>query len=136
MGGDGIGSSEVTLLEHISFSLPCAPWTDGPFCQAYFSGVLKDLGVEDVKVQELFEVTEEAVEQLPYVYVPSALATSSPSDSTCSQPVYGFVFCCRYESEDQEGTEEAPQDLWFANQVRPSSPLSPPRPSHPNKATD
>lgn len=37
--------------------------------QAYFSGVLKDLGVEDVKIQELFAVTMDEVEQLPYVFI-------------------------------------------------------------------
>ncbi|CAN8104766.1 unnamed protein product [Discula destructiva] len=73
-------------------------WVEMESDPAYFSGVLKDLGVADVKIQELFAVTIEEVEQLP-------------------QPVYGFVFLCRYEGEDQEDTEEAPQDLWFANQT-------------------
>ncbi|KAJ4406635.1 hypothetical protein N0V82_010082 [Gnomoniopsis sp. IMI 355080] len=73
-------------------------WVELESDPAYFSGVLKDLGVKDVKIQELFAVSIEEVEHLP-------------------QPVYGFVFLCRYAGEDQEGTKPAPQDLWFANQT-------------------
>lgn len=45
------------------------------------------------------------------------MTQDSIADLMSSYPVYGFVFLCRYAGEDQEDTEPAPQDLWFANQV-------------------
>lgn len=33
------------------------------------------------------------------------------------QPVLGFVLLCKYAGEDDEGTEEVPESLWFANQT-------------------
>lgn len=68
--------------------------TDAP--QAFFNGLLRDLGAQDIKVTELFSVDE--VDFLP-------------------QPLLGFVLLCKYVGEDDEDTEEAPSSLWFANQT-------------------
>lgn len=77
------------------FSLSyCVRITDLP--QAFFNGLLRDLGVQDIKVTELFAVDE--VDYLP-------------------QPVLGFVLLCKYAGEDDEDTEEVPKSLWFANQT-------------------
>lgn len=64
--------------------------------QAFFNGLLRDLGVQDIKVTELFSVDD--VDYLP-------------------QPVLGFVLLCKYAHEDHEDTEEAPKSLWYANQT-------------------
>lgn len=64
--------------------------------QAFFNGLLQDLGAQDIKVSELFSVDE--VDFLP-------------------QPVLGFVLLCKYAGEDDEETEEVPDSLWFANQT-------------------
>lgn len=69
-------------------------WLTTP--QAFFNGLLRDLGVQDIKVTELFSVDD--VDFLP-------------------QPVLGFVLLCKYVHEDDEDTDEGPKSLWFANQT-------------------
>lgn len=64
--------------------------------QAFFNGLLRDLGAQDIKVTELFSVDE-----ADYLL----------------QPVLGFVLLCKYAEEDDEDTEQVPNSLWFANQT-------------------
>ncbi|POS76476.1 ubiquitin carboxyl-terminal hydrolase, family 1 [Diaporthe helianthi] len=71
-------------------------WVEIESDPAFFNGLLRDLGVQDIKVTELFSVDD--VDYLP-------------------QPVLGFVLLCKYAHEDDEDTEEAPKSLWFANQT-------------------
>ncbi|PSR92343.1 hypothetical protein BD289DRAFT_481091 [Coniella lustricola] len=75
-------------------------WVEIESEPAFFSGLLRDLGVQDVKVAEMFGVSMEDVQLLP-------------------QPVLGFVFLCRYATEDPEELEtlRPPNDPWFANQT-------------------
>ncbi|KAJ3481264.1 hypothetical protein NLG97_g7868 [Lecanicillium saksenae] len=66
---------------------------------AFFNTILKGLGVNDVKVQELFTVEQDSLDILP-------------------KPVYGLIFLFQYapgldieEAEDEDGP------VWFANQT-------------------
>lgn len=69
--------------------------------------MLREMGVQDVKVQEVFSVDEDYVATLP-------------------QPVYGFIFLYQYFAENYENDEVVDaRDLWFANQVRSQSYLPP-----------
>lgn len=71
-------------------------WVEIESDPAFFNGLLRDLGAQDIKVTELFSVDE-------FDFLP--------------QPVLGFVLLCKYAGEDDEDTEEAPRSLWFANQT-------------------
>lgn len=71
-------------------------WVEIESDPAFFNGLLRNLGVQDIKVAELFAVDE--VDFLP-------------------QPVLGFVLLCKYAGEDDEDTEEVPKPPWFANQT-------------------
>ncbi|KAJ6783995.1 hypothetical protein PWT90_06906 [Aphanocladium album] len=66
---------------------------------AFFNTILKELGVKDVKIQELFTVEQDALDILP-------------------KPVYGLIFLFQYAPgpEDEEaGDDDGP--VWFANQT-------------------
>ena len=67
---------------------------------AFFNVMVKDLGVEGVKVQEVFSLEPEFLAMLP-------------------QPVYGLIFLFQYldEEENDEEREPCPDHVWFANQV-------------------
>jgi len=67
---------------------------------AFFNVMVKDLGVNGVKVQEVFSLEPEFLAMLP-------------------QPVYGLIFLFQYvnEEEDEEEQEPCPDHVWFANQV-------------------
>ncbi|KAH8727274.1 hypothetical protein GQ44DRAFT_704771 [Phaeosphaeriaceae sp. PMI808] len=74
------------------------------FCEiesepAYFSTILREMGVEHVTVREPFGVSSDLLAMLP-------------------QPIYGLVLLFRYRpfgNEDQE--TKCPADVWFANQL-------------------
>lgn len=73
------------------------------FCEiesepAYFSAILRDIGVQDVTVREVFALVPDLLDMLP-------------------QPIYGLILLFRYREfgqEDQATT--CPHDVWFANQ--------------------
>ncbi|KAK1971793.1 ubiquitin carboxyl-terminal hydrolase, family 1 [Colletotrichum sublineola] len=74
-------------------------WCEVESEPAFFNAMLRELGVKDVKVQEVFSVDENYVATLP-------------------QPIYGFIFLYQYFSENYEDDEVVDsRDLWFANQV-------------------
>ncbi|KAF3763633.1 hypothetical protein M406DRAFT_74217 [Cryphonectria parasitica EP155] len=75
-------------------------WVEMESEPAFFSGLLRDLGVKDVKVAEMFSVSIDDIQLLP-------------------QPVLGFILLCKYANEDQEeaATPAPPPSLWFANQT-------------------
>lgn len=75
--------------------------------QAFFNAILRDCGVQDVKIQELFSLDEDSLQLLP-------------------QPVYGLIFLYQYFAQDCEVDDEQGQDdaIWFANQVRSPSLLA------------
>ena len=74
------------------------------FCEiesepAYFSVILREMGVQDVTVREIFAMTPDLLDMLP-------------------QPIYGLILLFRYRefgNEDQAIT--CPTDVWFANQL-------------------
>jgi len=66
---------------------------------AYFSVILREMGVKDVTVREVFSMSPDYLADLP-------------------QPIYGLILLFRYRefgSEDQ--ADECPNDVWFANQL-------------------
>ncbi|RFU74667.1 ubiquitin carboxyl-terminal hydrolase isozyme l5 [Trichoderma arundinaceum] len=66
---------------------------------AFFNIILKDLGVRDVKVQELFSIDQSWLDTLP-------------------KPVYGLIFLFQYTPDVDEGEgEDETGSLWFANQT-------------------
>jgi ubiquitin carboxyl-terminal hydrolase L5 len=70
---------------------------------AIFNVMLKDFGIEGVKVQEVLSLEPEFLEILP-------------------KPVYGLIFLFRYfEEEDEEEGDDCPEHVWFANQVARNS---------------
>ncbi|KZL72096.1 ubiquitin carboxyl-terminal family 1 [Colletotrichum incanum] len=74
-------------------------WCEVESEPAFFNAMLREMGVKDVKVQEIFSVDEDYVATLP-------------------QPVYGFIFLYQYFSENYEDDEVVDsRDLWFANQT-------------------
>ncbi|KAL1852499.1 hypothetical protein VTK73DRAFT_9182 [Phialemonium thermophilum] len=64
---------------------------------AFFNVILRDLGVEDVRVQELFSVDDDSLAALP-------------------KPVHGLIFLHQYVGADVV-TDDNPPPIWFANQT-------------------
>ncbi|OBS22162.1 hypothetical protein FPOA_08498 [Fusarium poae] len=66
---------------------------------AFFNIILRDLGVQNVKAQEIFTIDHESLSHLP-------------------QPVYGLIFLFQYLPGIEEPNEEQDaSDVWFANQT-------------------
>jgi ubiquitin carboxyl-terminal hydrolase L5 len=66
---------------------------------AYFSVILRDMGVQDVTVREVFGMTPDLLDMLP-------------------QPIYGLILLFRYrEFGNEDQTADCPSDVWFANQL-------------------
>ncbi|KAL2752214.1 hypothetical protein ACRALDRAFT_1083741 [Sodiomyces alcalophilus JCM 7366] len=66
---------------------------------AFFNVILRDYGVRDVKIQEIFSIDDDSLKLLP-------------------QPVYGLIFLYQYYSEDYEAVEPSDDSqVWFANQT-------------------
>jgi ubiquitin carboxyl-terminal hydrolase L5 len=69
--------------------------------QAFFNVMLREAGVKGVKIQELFSIDEEMIAFLP-------------------EPVYGLIFLFQFDEDSNDDQEPVcPDDVWFANQVRP-----------------
>jgi ubiquitin carboxyl-terminal hydrolase L5 len=74
------------------------------FCEiesepAYFSVILREMGVQDVTVREVFSMSPDYLAELP-------------------QPIYGLILLFRYrEFGNEDQAEECPNDVWFANQL-------------------
>ncbi|KAK0372797.1 ubiquitin carboxyl-terminal hydrolase, family 1 [Colletotrichum limetticola] len=74
-------------------------WCEVESEPAFFNAMLREMGVKDVKVQEVFAVDEDYVATLP-------------------QPVYGLIFLYQYFSENYEDDAVVDsRDVWFANQT-------------------
>ncbi|KAI5859918.1 cysteine proteinase [Durotheca rogersii] len=77
-------------------------WVELESEPGFFNVMLRDLGAEDFKVQEVYSLDADTLELL-------------------SKPVYGLVFLFEYEDTNEPGDEETRQDgppgLWFANQT-------------------
>ncbi len=86
--------------------------------QSFFNIMLKNFGVEGVKVQEVISLDEETLQYLPCV---TLLHSKNKYVLTRqgSRPVYGLIFLFKYREDDPEKQEEScPTGVWFANQVR------------------
>ncbi|KAL7917012.1 cysteine proteinase [Trichoderma austrokoningii] len=74
-------------------------WVELESEPAFFNTILQDLGVRDIKVQELFSIDQSWIDTLP-------------------KPVYGLIFLFQYTPEwDDDGGEDETGSLWFANQT-------------------
>ncbi|KAH8887071.1 cysteine proteinase, partial [Thozetella sp. PMI_491] len=71
-------------------------WVEVESDPAFFNVIIRELGVHDVQVQELF--TLDSLVELP-------------------KPVYGLVFLYQYVPETIEEETEDSSDVWFANQT-------------------
>ncbi|KAI9680777.1 MAG: hypothetical protein M1817_004217 [Caeruleum heppii] len=78
------------------------------FCEiesdpAFFNVMLRDFGVQGVKVQEVVSLDESLLDMLP-------------------KPVYGLIFLFRWKEEDNDTQEVfCPEGVWFANQTSPNA---------------
>ncbi|KAL6877284.1 hypothetical protein HDV57DRAFT_522562 [Trichoderma longibrachiatum] len=74
-------------------------WVELESEPAFFNTILHDLGVKDVKVQELFSLDQSWLD-------------------TLLKPIYGLIFLFQYTPEVDEGEgEDETGSLWFANQT-------------------
>ncbi|CAK7237643.1 hypothetical protein SBRCBS47491_010059 [Sporothrix bragantina] len=73
-------------------------WSDIESEPAFFNFILKELGVQDATIFELFGVDETSISYLP-------------------EPL-GLIFLYKFvEEDDEEAYENCPENLWFANQT-------------------
>lgn len=74
------------------------------FCEiesepAYFSVILREIGVKDVAVREVFGMDSDLLDMVP-------------------QPIYGLIFLFRYrEFGNEDQAIDCPPDVWFCNQL-------------------
>ncbi|KAK1251448.1 hypothetical protein MKX07_006927 [Trichoderma sp. CBMAI-0711] len=74
-------------------------WVELESEPAFFNTILHDLGVKDVKVQELFSIDQSWLD-------------------TLLKPIYGLIFLFQYTPDVDEGEgEDETGSLWFANQT-------------------
>ncbi|KAL7951211.1 hypothetical protein V8C42DRAFT_303417 [Trichoderma barbatum] len=74
-------------------------WVELESEPAFFNTILQDLGVKDVKVQELFSIDQSWLD-------------------TLLKPVYGLIFLFEYTPDvDEDEGEDETGSLWFANQT-------------------
>lgn len=69
--------------------------------QAFFTTILKDIGIRDLRVQEVFGVDDDALAILP-------------------KPVHAVIFLFKYQEDstaEQVQETKCPSHVWFANQV-------------------
>ncbi|KAL8673346.1 MAG: hypothetical protein Q9168_002225 [Polycauliona sp. 1 TL-2023] len=109
LGKSGESSSEPPLPRAYAED-PSAPATDEErsrwkgFCEiesepAFFNVMLRDFGVEGVRVQEVVSLDPDMLAYLP-------------------RPVYGLIFLFKWREEDPDKQEPScPEGIWFANQT-------------------
>jgi ubiquitin carboxyl-terminal hydrolase L5 len=74
------------------------------FCEiesdpAYFSVILREMGVKDVAVREVFAMDPAILNMVPH-------------------PIHGLIFLFRYrEFGNEDQAADAPEDVWFCNQL-------------------
>lgn len=83
--------------------------------KAFFNVILRDIGVQGIKVQDLLSLDEEMTAHLPYK--PHMLATEISDISR--KPIYGLILLFEFYEDDPDSQEaDCPKNVWFANQVR------------------
>lgn len=87
--------------------------------QAFFNVMLRDFGVEDVRVQEIVSLDPDMLACLPYdAERPTPISPISADGNLFSRPVYGLIFLFKWREEDPDKQEPScPEGIWFANQV-------------------
>jgi ubiquitin carboxyl-terminal hydrolase L5 len=97
-------SSEQDATEPVKLADSVTKDTWQGFCEiqsepAYFSTILKDMGVSNIKVQEVVSFRPEALEWIP-------------------RPSYGLILLYRYRDQSSTNqSREASSHVWFANQL-------------------
>ncbi|KAH9890849.1 cysteine proteinase [Xylariomycetidae sp. FL2044] len=75
-------------------------WVELESEPAFFNAMLRKLGAQELKIEEIFGLDSMTFEQLP-------------------KPVNGLIFLYQYTDEDEssENRQSCPADLWFGNQT-------------------
>ncbi|QPG93811.1 hypothetical protein C2857_002774 [Epichloe festucae Fl1] len=75
-------------------------WVELESEPAFFNTILRDLGVRNVKVQELFTMDQDSLDAV-------------------SKPVFGLVFLFQYDPahQNEEQVHDSEAQIWFANQT-------------------
>ncbi|KAI1498430.1 cysteine proteinase [Biscogniauxia marginata] len=75
-------------------------WVELESEPAFFNAMLRELGANDFKVQEVFGMDEFTLDELP-------------------KPVHGLIFLYQYTDADEssESRQDCPDNLWFGNQT-------------------
>lgn len=84
--------------------------------------MLREFGVEGVKVQEVVSLDKEVLDFLPCVsWALRASLFLAYVSLTCRKPVYGVIFLFHWREDNPQNQEAScPDGIWFANQVRAS----------------
>ena len=79
--------------------------------------MLKQFGVEGVKVQEVVSLDADILTSLPLVYKVGSMSFQL-ANHTSRRPVYGLIFLFKWKDDDaiKQGGK-CPDSVWFANQV-------------------
>lgn len=78
--------------------------------------MLREFGVEGVKVQEVVSLDKEVMDFLPFVT--RNLFSLLLLNSFYRKPVYGLIFLFHWREDNPENQEAScPDGIWFANQV-------------------
>lgn len=112
----------------VSFYLTLGRFIDSIFGRQYsynlqiiFNYILRQYGVQDVKIQEVLSLDDETLQQLPYESCSSMSYSSRTLTRIHRQPVFGLIFLFKYQEDDGDDGNSAKScsdHIWFANQVR------------------
>ncbi|KAL8953626.1 MAG: hypothetical protein Q9222_000552 [Ikaeria aurantiellina] len=79
--------------------------------------MLRDFGVEEIRVQEVVSLDSEMLAFLPCAFLPSPCFIFN-IESVYRRPIYGLVFLFKWREEDPDKQEAScPEGIWFANQT-------------------
>ncbi|TKA27992.1 hypothetical protein B0A50_04058 [Salinomyces thailandicus] len=97
-GGSATANGAAPLAPPDSTTWP--GWAELESEPAFFNVMLREMGVEGVKIQEVYSLDDDMLAFLP-------------------QPVHAFIFLFRYKDSDTEAQEtgSCPNHVWFANQT-------------------
>ncbi|RQM04534.1 hypothetical protein DH86_00004427, partial [Scytalidium sp. 3C] len=88
--------------------------------QIIFNYILRQYGVQDVKIQEVLSLDDETLQQLPYESCSSMSYSSRTLTRIHRQPVFGLIFLFKYQEDDGDDGNSAKScsdHIWFANQT-------------------
>ncbi|KAF8436428.1 hypothetical protein BGX38DRAFT_1145391 [Terfezia claveryi] len=83
---------------------------------AVFNELLKNIGVRDTQVEEVYSLDEDSLNAIKYR---ANNLVNCYRETNGYRPVYGLIFLFRWKSEvdPEEAEVSCPEGVWFANQV-------------------